>query len=88
MPLSTRRSFTRRMPRLVGQHRLDGSPFVIAEFVAHGQKFRFYELESRLGQRHQAAIAGSKAANAVSLLPLSVALRTWPDLPLGRPGRE
>ena len=38
MPLSTRRSFTRRMPRLVGQHRLDGSPFVIAEFVAHGQK--------------------------------------------------
>jgi hypothetical protein len=44
------------------------------------------KLESRLRQRHQAAIARPKAANALNLLPLSAEQRTWPDLLLARPG--
>ena len=44
MPLSMRRSFTRRTPRLVRQHRLDRGPFIIAEFVAHDLKLQFRSL--------------------------------------------
>ena len=36
MPLRTQRSFTRGTPR--GQHRLDGGPFIIGEFIAHDTK--------------------------------------------------
>jgi hypothetical protein len=71
MPFSTRRSFTRRTPRgFVGQHRLDGGPLIIAEFVAHDWRVQFRSLNHvRRG-----------AANALNLLPLSAALRTWPGL--------
>jgi len=47
--------------RLVGQHRFDGGPFVVAEFVAHDSRLRM-ELESRLGQGHQVAIADREPA--------------------------
>jgi hypothetical protein len=47
--------------------------FIIAEFVAHSQRLRFWELESRPRQYHQAAIAGRKAVNSLNLLPLSAA---------------
>jgi hypothetical protein len=54
MPLSTRRPLTRRTPRdLFGSIGL----FIIAEFVAHDSRLRYSELESRLGQRHQPAVA-------------------------------
>ncbi len=39
-------------------------------------------------RRHQPAMAHGGAANALNLLPLSAAQRTWPDLLLARPGRE
>jgi hypothetical protein len=62
--------------RLVRQHRFDGGPFVIAEFVAHDSRLRFSELESCLGQSHQPATPGGSAANVLNLLPLSAAQRT------------
>jgi hypothetical protein len=30
--------------RLVGQHRFDGGPFIVADFVAHDSRFRFGSL--------------------------------------------
>ena len=33
--------YTPNATRLVGQHRFDLGPFIIAEFVAYGQKLRF-----------------------------------------------
>jgi hypothetical protein len=45
MPLSTRRSFTRRTPRgLFGSIGLIGGPFKIVEFVAHNSRLRFERL--------------------------------------------
>jgi hypothetical protein len=45
MPLSTRRSFTRRTPRdLFGSIGLMAVPFIIAEFVAHDSRLRFRSL--------------------------------------------
>jgi hypothetical protein len=45
MPLSTRWSFyTPNTARLVRQHRLDGGPFVLAEFVAHESRLQFRSL--------------------------------------------
>jgi hypothetical protein len=47
MPLRTRRSFASGTPRgFIGQPRLDGSPFVVGEFVGQG-------LESRPGSQAQ-----------------------------------
>ena len=37
---------TRRAARLVRQHRPDGSPLMIGEFIAHDLKFQVWELES------------------------------------------
>src|SRR5260370_29403184 len=73
--------FTPNAARLVGQHRLDGGPFIIAEFVAHDSRLRFRSLAAT---RH----GRGGAANALNLLPLSAELRTWPGLLLTRPGRE
>src|SRR5271170_4713022 len=89
MPFSTRRSFTRRnAARFVRQHRLDGSPLIIAEFVAHDSGAPVLELESRLQQRHQLLIARYRVANALNLLLLSAQQRTWPGLLPVRTGRE
>jgi len=45
MPLSTRRSFySPNAARIVQQHRLDGGPYTIAEFVAHDSRLRFRSL--------------------------------------------
>jgi len=44
MPLSTRRSYTPNATWLVRQHRFDGGPFIIAEFVAHDSKLQFRSL--------------------------------------------
>jgi hypothetical protein len=44
-----------------------------------------FRARTRLGQRHQSALAYREAANALTLLPPSVAEPTWSDLPLGRP---
>ncbi|MEA2823051.1 MAG: hypothetical protein QOJ86_5055 [Bradyrhizobium sp.] len=74
--------------RLVRQHRFDGGPFIIAEFVAHDSRAPVSELESRLLQRHQPAMAYGDAANGLNLLPLSAEQRTWRDLPLALPRRE
>src|SRR5882762_5561494 len=35
--------------RLVGQHRLDGGPFIIAKFVAHDSRLRFGSLNHGSG---------------------------------------
>jgi len=46
MPLSTRRSFTRRTPRdLFGKNGLMMAPFGIAEFVAHDPRLQFRSLK-------------------------------------------
>src|SRR5262249_17450370 len=42
--------------RLVRQHRLDGSPLIVGEFVAHDSSPRFWGLESRLESRSQRAL--------------------------------
>ena len=42
---------------LVRQHRLDGGPLVVGEFVAHDSMLSVWELESRAGRRHQPAKA-------------------------------
>src|ERR1700688_5095226 len=44
--------YTSNAARLVRQHRLDGGPFIIAEFVAHRLELRVRGsvLESRLGE--------------------------------------
>jgi len=47
MPLSTRRSFTRRSRAACWAARLDGGPFQVAEFVAHDSRLQVSELESR-----------------------------------------
>ncbi len=52
MPLSTRRSFTRRTPR-----------GLFDEFIAHDS---VSGLESRLAQCHQPAMAGRGSANALN----------------------
>src|SRR5215471_11443030 len=39
--------------RLIGQHRLDGNPFVVGEFVAHDSGPSVRGLESRLGSQAQ-----------------------------------
>ena len=39
--------------RFVRQRRLDGSPLIVREYVAHGWRLRFWEFESRAGRRHQ-----------------------------------
>src|SRR5258706_4582589 len=62
--------------RLVRQHRLDGCPFVIAEFVAHGSP-PGSELQSPLGPGHQPSTPRGRAANGLNLLPLSPAYRPW-----------
>jgi len=48
MPLRTRRSFTHswHAARLIRQHRLDGRPLIVGEFVAHDSAPRFRGLES------------------------------------------
>src|ERR1044072_1251966 len=58
--------------RLVRQHRLDGGPFVIAEFVAHESRLRFRSLNHVSGSaiNRQRPVA---AANALNLFPLSAA---------------
>jgi hypothetical protein len=50
MPLSTRRSFTRNAARLIRQHRFDGGPFIIAEFVAHDSRLQFRSLNHAPGR--------------------------------------
>ena len=73
MPLSTRRSFTRRTPRdLFGSNGLMADHSEVAEFVAHDPRLQFRSLKSRLGQHHQPTIAGRCVTNALNLLPLSV----------------
>lgn len=45
MPFRTRPSFTRGTPRgLVRQHRLDGGPFMVGEFVVHDSSLQFGSL--------------------------------------------
>ena len=39
--------YPRNATRLVGQHRLDGSPLAVGEFVAHDSKFPVWEFESQ-----------------------------------------
>jgi hypothetical protein len=39
--------YPRNATRLVGQHRLDGSPFIIGEFIAHDSSPPVWELESQ-----------------------------------------
>ena len=89
MPLSTRRSFTRRTPRdLFGRNGLNGGPFKIAEFVAHDPRLQFRSFQSRLGQRHQPKIAGRSVTNALNLLPFSVHRGHGPAGKIGRIGRK
>jgi hypothetical protein len=68
MPLGTRRSFTRGTPRgLFG--RFDGSPFIIAEFVAHDSRLRYGSLNHVASPFNlQRPIAA--AADTLNLLPL------------------
>jgi hypothetical protein len=48
MPLRIRRSFTPGNPtRLLGQHRLDGGPFTVREFIAHDFALQFGSLNHR-----------------------------------------
>jgi hypothetical protein len=41
--------YTPNAARLVRQHRLDGGPFIIAEFVAHDSRLRFRSLNHVTG---------------------------------------
>ena len=78
MPLSTRRSFTRRTPRdLLGSNGLMVAHSEIAEFVAHDPRLQFRSLKSRLGQRHQPN--GRCVTSALNLVPLSV--QRWDNRP-------
>jgi hypothetical protein len=47
--------YTPNAARRVWQHRLDGGPFMIAEFVAHDSRLRLWELESCPQPRHRLA---------------------------------
>ena len=59
MPLSTRRSFTRRTPRdLFGSNGLMAAHLKIAELVAHDPRLQFRSLNHVSGMRHQPTIAG------------------------------
>ena len=53
--------------------------------VLNGFEAPVLELESRLGQRHEPAMAGRGPANALNLLPLAAALS---DLLLAEARRE
>src|SRR6516162_8257821 len=47
----------RHAARLVGQHRLDGSPLIVGEFVAHDSRLQVWELESWPGGQSQHALS-------------------------------
>src|SRR5262249_35329745 len=49
MPLRTRRSSTRGIPRLVREHRFDDAPFAVAEFIAHDSMLRLGSLNHAQG---------------------------------------
>ena len=59
--------------RLVRQHRLDGGPFTIAEFVAHDSQLRFRTLNHAHGRIANPARRLGGAANDLNLLPLPAA---------------
>jgi hypothetical protein len=59
---------TRDTARFVRQHRLDGSPFVIVELVAHDSRLRFGSLNHELGDTINPIAADD---NPLILLPLS-----------------
>jgi hypothetical protein len=55
----------------VRQHRFDGGPFIITEFVAHDSRLHFRSFESRPQPYHQPATACRRAADALKLLARS-----------------
>jgi hypothetical protein len=68
--------------RLVRQHRLDGSPLIVGEFVPHDSMLQVWELESRPGGQSQYALSQvllvampPKADPLCSLCVLSVLTR-------------
>jgi hypothetical protein len=46
--------YPRNSTRLVRQHRLDGGPFIVGEFIAHGSKPLFGSLNHRRKAKHNA----------------------------------
>ena len=70
-----KRSAPPRCPTLAGS--VDGSPFIIAEFVTHDSKLRFGSLNHMPGDtiNRQRPIAAD--ANTLNLLPLSGIQPTW-----------
>ena len=67
--------------RLVRQHRLDGSPFVIVEFVVHDLRLRFWSLNHAPGDTINPQRPIGADDSALILLPLSEPQATWQDLP-------
>ena len=49
MPLHATVIYLANAARLVGEHRFDGGPFMITEFVALGQRLRFGSLNQIQG---------------------------------------
>jgi hypothetical protein len=67
--------YTPNTARLVRQHRLDGSPFKVAEFVAHNWRLRFRSLNHVSGSAINPRTVRRCIANALNLLPLSACRR-------------
>ena len=57
--------------RLVRQHRLDGSPFKVGEFVAHDSRLQFGSLNQVRGEAINPQMPIMAGANTLISLPLS-----------------
>jgi hypothetical protein len=79
MPLRTR-IHPWHAARLVRQHRVDGSPLNVGEFVAHDSWLRFGSLNHPPGDAIDPQRAIAADANTLILLLLSGEQLTFPDL--------
>jgi len=57
--------YPRNPTRLIGQHRLDGGPFIIGEFIAHDSGPPVWEFESQASDQTQCSRSGLGTGAAI-----------------------
>jgi hypothetical protein len=70
------RPYPRNATRLVGQHQLDGKPFIIGEFIAHDSSPQFGSLNDKRPARRKASAFPGIADHNQPATPLNPSAMT------------
>jgi hypothetical protein len=78
--------YTRNAARLIGKHRLDGGPLIVAEFVAHDSRLQYWSLNHGSGSAINPLDYGEVANGSRQLEAAELLAACHPSMTLGSQG--